>query len=113
MGGYIKTYLKDRMGGCRLDSSDSGKEQQTALLKTLMCKRVPQNARNLLSIQLLATKEGLRSAELAIYEIISNDYYDLRSTRKRIIQAFARMRTIFTRRVLKKMGPQLAKPLSR
>jgi hypothetical protein len=74
MGGYIKPYLRDRMGGCRLDSSGSGKEPQPALLKTLMCKRVPQNARNFLSIQLLATKEGLCSAELAIYEIITNDY---------------------------------------
>lgn len=101
MGGYIKTYHKDRMGGCRLDSSGSGEEPQPAPLKTLICKRVPQNARNFLSIQLLATKERLCSAELAIYEIITNNYYDLGSTRKRIIQTFARMRTIFTRRVLK------------
>jgi hypothetical protein len=65
-----------------------------------------------LSIQLLATKEGLCSAEMAIYEeIITNDYYDLGSTRKRIIQTFARMRTIFIRRVLKQMGPKSAKPL--
>jgi hypothetical protein len=100
MGVYIKTYLKTRMGGCRIDSSGSGKAPKPALLKTLTCKRVPQNARNFLSIQLLATKVGLCSAELAIYKIIT-DYYDLGSTRKRIIQTFARMRTIFIRRVLK------------
>ena len=64
-----------------------------------------------LSTRLLFTEEGLYSAELAIYEIITHDYYYLGSTRKRNIQKFARVQTIFTRQVLQYMGPKLAKPL--
>jgi hypothetical protein len=107
----LKHILKTGLVGCRLDSSGSRKGPWPSLLKTLICKRVPQNARNFLSIQLLATREGLCSAELAIHEIITNDYYDLGSTRKRIIQTFARKRCIFTRQIPQQIGPKSAKPL--